>query len=165
MADYTTVEGAKVGVLMGSPSDWPTMKKASETLEKFGVLHECNAISAHRNPERLQEYLANAEERGVELFICAAGGAAHLAGVTAAHTEKPVLGCPMQAWSLDGLDSLLSTVQMPKGMPVATFAIGSAGAINAATFAVQMLGMCDSDLKATFSTFREDQSSTVNTLE
>jgi len=150
---------------MGSTSDWPTMKKASETLEKFGVHHECNAISAHRNPQRLQEYLADAEKRGVELFICAAGGAAHLAGVVAAHTEKPVLGCPMQAWSLDGLDSLLSTVQMPKGMPVATFAIGGAGAINAATFAVQILAMGDSCLKTSFSSFRSKQSSAVNYLE
>ncbi len=165
MADYTTTDGARVGILMGSTSDWPTMKKASETLEKFGVHHECNAISAHRNPQRLQEYLADAEKRGVELFICAAGGAAHLAGVVAAHTEKPVLGCPMQAWSLDGLDSLLSTVQMPKGMPVATFAIGGAGAINAATFAVQMLAMGDSCLKKSFSSFRSKQSSAVNYLE
>lgn len=165
MTQYTTVDGARVGVLMGSGSDWPTMKKASETLEKFGVLHECNAISAHRNPERLKQYLVDAENRGIELFICAAGGAAHLAGVVAAHTEKPVLGCPMQAWSLDGLDSLLSTVQMPKGMPVATFAIGSAGAINAATFAVQMLAMGDSDLKMAFSSFREEQSSAVSNLE
>ena len=165
MADYTTTDGARVGILMGSTSDWTTMKKASETLEKFGVHHECNAISAHRNPQRLQEYLADAEKRGVELFICAAGGAAHLAGVVAAHTEKPVLGCPMQAWSLDGLDSLLSTVQMPKGMPVATFAIGGAGAINAATFAVQILAMGDSCLKTSFSSFRSKQSSAVNYLE
>ena len=165
MADYTTTDGARVGILMGSTSDWSTMKKASETLEKFGVHHECNAISAHRNPQRLQEYLADAEKRGVELFICAAGGAAHLAGVVAAHTEKPVLGCPMQAWSLDGLDSLLSTVQMPKGMPVATFAIGKAGAINAATFAVQILAMGDSCLKTAFSSFRSEQSSAVDYLE
>ncbi len=165
MADYTTTDGARVGVLMGSASDWPTMKKASETLEQFGISHECNAISAHRNPERLQKYLCDAENRGVELFICAAGGAAHLAGVVAAHTEKPVLGCPMQAWSLDGLDSLLSTVQMPKGMPVATFAIGSAGAINAANFAAQMLAMGDSDLKTAFSAFREAQSAAVCNLE
>ncbi len=165
MADYTTKDGARIGVLMGSASDWPTMKKASETLDKFGIAHECNAISAHRNPERLQKYLSDAENRGVELFICAAGGAAHLAGVVAAHTEIPVLGCPMQAWSLDGLDSLLSTVQMPKGMPVATFAIGSAGAINAATFAAQMLAMGDSDLKTAFSAFREAQSAAVNNLE
>jgi 5-(carboxyamino)imidazole ribonucleotide mutase len=165
MAQYATTDDARIGILMGSASDWPTMKKASDALNKFGVAHECNAISAHRNPERLQKYLKDAENRGVELFICAAGGAAHLAGVVAAHTEKPVLGCPMQAWSLDGLDSLLSTVQMPKGMPVATFAIGGAGAINAATFAVQMLAMGDSELKTAFSAFREAQSSAVSNLE
>ena len=146
MANYTTVEGAKIGILMGSASDWPTMKKTSETLDSFGVSHECNALSAHRNADLVREYLSSAEQRGVELFICAAGGAAHLAGVVAAHTKKPVLGCPMQAWSLDGMDSLLSTVQMPKGIPVATFAIGSAGAVNAAIFAVQMLSMGDSAL-------------------
>ena len=105
MANYTTVEGAKVGILMGSSSDWATMKKASEMLDSFCVPHESNAISAHRNAGILEEYLSGAEKRGIELFICAAGGAAHLAGVVAAHTEKPVLGCPMQAWSLDGLDS------------------------------------------------------------
>ena len=165
MAKYTTVEGAKVGILMGSASDWPTMKRASETLESFGVAHECNALSAHRNAEILQKYLVDAEKRGIELFICAAGGAAHLAGVVAAHSELPVLGCPMQAWSLDGLDSLLSTVQMPKGMPVATFAIGGAGATNAALFAVQMLSMSDSGLLARFSAFRTEQSEKVVSLD
>ena len=128
MATYEIVENARVGILMGSASDWPTMKQASEMLDSFGVAHECNAISAHRNADLLREYLSRAENRGIELFICAAGGAAHLAGAVAAHTQKPVLGCPMQAWSLDGMDSLLSTVQMPKGIPVATFAIGGAGA-------------------------------------
>lgn len=165
MAEYKTTEGARVGVLMGSASDWSTMKRTSETLDKFGVLHECNAISAHRNTQRLQEYLSDADKRGVEIYICAAGGAAHLAGVVAAHTDIPVLGCPMQAWSLDGLDSLLSTVQMPKGVPVATFAIGTAGATNAALFAVQMLAMSDSELKTKFIAFREDQSSSVSNLE
>ncbi len=154
-----------MGVLMGSASDWSTMKRTSETLDKFGVLHECNAISAHRNTQRLQEYLSDADKRGVEIYICAAGGAAHLAGVVAAHTDIPVLGCPMQAWSLDGLDSLLSTIQMPKGVPVATFAIGTAGATNAALFAVQMLAMSDSELKTKFIAFREDQSSSVSNLE
>lgn len=161
MAKYTTVENAKVGILMGSASDWPTMKRASDTLESLGVVHECNALSAHRNAEILQKYLLDAEKRGIELFICAAGGAAHLAGVVAAHSELPVLGCPMQAWSLDGLDSLLSTVQMPKGMPVATFAIGGAGATNAALFAVQMLSMGDSALSDRFSAFRKEQSEKV----
>ncbi len=165
MTTYTTVEQARIGILMGSASDWPTMKRASEMLKSFDVAHECNALSAHRNAELLVDYLSNAEKRGVELFICAAGGAAHLAGVVAAHTNKPVLGCPMQAWSLDGLDSLLSTVQMPKGMPVATFAIGGAGATNAALFAIQMLSMDDSDLSARFSAFRMEQANKVTPLE
>ncbi len=165
MAKYKTVNQAKVGILMGSSSDWPTMKRASDTLDTFGVAHECNALSAHRNAEILQKYLVDAEKRGVSLFICAAGGAAHLAGVVAAHTELPVLGCPMQAWSLDGLDSLLSTVQMPKGMPVATFAIGGAGATNAALFAVQMLSMGDPDLSARFSAFRTEQAEKVVSLD
>lgn len=165
MTTYTTVEGAKVGILMGSASDWPTMKRASEMLDSFGIAHECNALSAHRNAEILQKYLIDAEKRGIELFICAAGGAAHLAGVVAAHSELPVLGCPMQAWSLDGLDSLLSTVQMPKGMPVATFAIGGAGATNAALFAVQMLSMGDLALSDRFSAFRKEQSEKVVQLD
>jgi phosphoribosylaminoimidazole carboxylase PurE protein len=165
MTKYTTVENARVGILMGSASDWPVMKRASEMLESFNVPHECNALSAHRNAELLKEYLSGAEKRGVELFICAAGGAAHLAGVVAAHTKKPVLGCPMQAWSLDGLDSLLSTVQMPKGIPVATFAIGGAGATNAALFAVQMLGMSDSDLLGRFSEYRNTQADSTTLLE
>jgi 5-(carboxyamino)imidazole ribonucleotide mutase len=150
---------------MGSATDWTTMKRASETLDSFGVIHECNAISAHRNAEVLREYLEDAEKRGIALFICAAGGAAHLAGVVAAHTEKPVLGCPMQGWSLDGLDSLLSTVQMPKGIPVATFAIGNAGAINAAIFAVQILAMGDSDLASLFTAERKKQAVTMSSLE
>jgi len=165
MAKYKTVNQAKVGILMGSSSDWPTMKRASDTLDTFGVAHECNALSAHRNAEILQKYLVDAEKRGVSLFICAAGGAAHLAGVVAAHTELPVLGCPMQAWSLDGLDSLLYTVEMPKGMPVATFAIGGAGATNAALFAVQMLSMGDPDLSARFSAFRTEQAEKVVSLD
>ncbi len=165
MANYTTVKNAKVGILMGSASDWPVMKRASEMLESFNVPHECNALSAHRNAELLREYIADAEKRGIELFICAAGGAAHLAGVVAAHSEKPVLGCPMQGWSLDGLDSLLSTVQMPKGIPVATFAIGGAGATNAALFAVQMLGMSDSDLLGRFSEFRITQADSTTSLD
>lgn len=165
MATYTTVEGARVGIIMGSSSDWPTMQRASNTLNEFGITHESNALSAHRNAAILQEYLKDAESRGVELFICAAGGAAHLAGVVAAHTQKPVLGCPMQAWSLDGLDSLLSTVQMPKGIPVATFSIGGAGATNAAIFAAQMLSMGDEDLKKRVSDFRDMQSKNIAPLE
>jgi 5-(carboxyamino)imidazole ribonucleotide mutase len=165
MATYKTVENARVGILMGSASDWPTMKRASEMLDSFGIPHECNAISAHRNAEILRAYLSDADTRGIELYICAAGGAAHLAGVVAAHTQKPVLGCPMQAWSLDGMDSLLSTVQMPKGIPVATFAIGGAGAINAALFAVQMMAMSDSTLLERFSEYRENQANSTTLLE
>jgi len=155
----------KVAILMGSSSDWPTMKKASEVLAKFGVEHESHAMSAHRNPKRVVEYVENAPSRGIRVFICAAGGAAHLAGVVAAHTHLPVLGCPMQAWSLDGLDSLLSTVQMPKGVPVATFAIGSHGAANAAIFAVQMLSQNDESLRAKLLAFRKEQSDAVQPLE
>jgi len=165
METYVTVENARVGILMGSASDWPTMKRTSEMLNSFGITHESNALSAHRNAEILKQYIEDAEARGIELFICAAGGAAHLAGVVAAHTEKPVLACPMQAWSLDGLDSLLSTVQMPKGIPVATFAIGSAGATNAAIFAAQMLAMGDESLKTAISDFRANQAKKVAPLE
>ncbi len=162
--NYTTVEGAVVGVLMGSASDWPTMSKTSETLDKLGIAHECNVISAHRNPERVTAYCRDTEQRGVKVLICAAGGAAHLAGVVAALTPLPVLACPMKAWSLEGLDSLLSMAQMPKGIPVATFAIGSAGAINAALFAVSMLALNDDAVKARYAKFREDQSAEVQQL-
>ncbi len=153
-----------VGVLMGSSSDWPTMQKSAETLTKLGITHECNAISAHRNAERLGTYVKDAELRGVKVFICAAGGAAHLAGVVAAITALPVLGCPMKAWSLEGLDSLLSMVQMPKGVPVATFAIGTAGAINAAIFAAQMLSLSDEAIRERLLAFRQEQSETIQEL-
>lgn len=140
------------------------MQAASDTLARLGIAHECNAISAHRNPDRLGEYLRSAEDRGVKVFICAAGGAAHLAGVTASHTHLPVLGCPMQAWSLDGLDSLLSTVQMPKGIPVATLAIGKAGAVNAALFAAAILALSDEAIRKRLIDFRAEQSARVDTL-
>lgn len=162
--NYKTVEGALVGVLMGSASDWPTMSKTSETLRELGIAHECNVISAHRNPERVASYCGSAEQRGLKAMICAAGGAAHLAGVVAALTPLPVLACPMKAWSLDGLDSLLSMVQMPKGIPVATFAIGSAGAINAALFAVSMLALSDDAIRERYAKFREEQSAAVQEL-
>ena len=154
---YTKVKNARVSILMGSPSDWPTMARASKILTEFGILHESNAISAHRSSARLHRYMEEAEERNIELFICGAGGAAHLAGVVASQTVKPVLACPMVGWSLDGLDSLLSTVQMPKGVPVATFAIGGAGAINAGYFAVQLLaGKGDASLTAHLKKAREE---------
>lgn len=129
-----------VGVVMGSKSDWETMTGAVETLEGLGIPHEVRVMSAHRTPEVVAEYAATAEERGIEVLIAAAGAAAHLAGVVASKTVLPVLGVPMKAWSLDGLDSLLSTVQMPRGIPVGTLAIGKAGAVNAALLAGQILG-------------------------
>src|SRR5438067_13505 len=132
-----------VGIIMGSKSDWETMSHASDTLTKLGVPHEVRVISAHRAPDLLFEYAGTAEARGLQVIIAAAGGAAHLAGVTAAKTALPVLGVPMESQSLRGLDSLLSTVQMPAGIPVGTLAIGKPGAINAALLATTMLGNKD----------------------
>jgi 5-(carboxyamino)imidazole ribonucleotide mutase len=129
-----------VGVVMGSKTDWDTMSHAVATLEELGIPCEARVLSAHRTPDAAAEYSATAEERGLEVIIAAAGGAAHLAGVMASKTVLPVLGVPMKGWSLDGLDSLLSTVQMPKGVPVGTLAIGKAGAVNAALLAGQILG-------------------------
>jgi len=117
---------------MGSKTDWEVMKHGSETLKQFGITHESRVLSAHRTPHESAEFVTNSERGGVQVFICAAGGAAHLAGVVAALTVRPVLACPMKGWALDGLDSLLSMAQMPAGIPVGTFAIGKAGAINAA---------------------------------
>ena len=164
MTTYTAVPGAVAGVLMGSASDWETMKACAQTLHDLGVAHECNALSAHRNPQLVTDYCKSAAERGLRVLICAAGGAAHLAGVAAAHTHLPVLGCPMQAWSLEGLDSLLSTVQMPRGVPVATFAIGKAGAVNAALFATSILALSDEGVRRRLIDFREKQAAMVQTL-
>jgi 5-(carboxyamino)imidazole ribonucleotide mutase len=130
-----------VGVVMGSKSDWDTMSHTADTLDALGIPHEVRVMSAHRTPDQAIEYAATAEERGLEVIIAAAGGAAHLAGVLAAKTTLPILGVPMKGWSLDGLDSLLSTVQMPRGVPVGTLAIGKAGAVNAALLAGQILGL------------------------
>jgi 5-(carboxyamino)imidazole ribonucleotide mutase len=146
---------------MGSTSDWDTMRHAVETLERFGVPCEREVISAHRAPERLREYAQSAKDRGLKCIIAGAGGAAHLAGVTAAMTDLPILGVPMESASLKGLDSLLSTVQMPGGIPVATFAIGKAGAINAALFAVAMLALTDLALAQKLAMFREEQTRKV----
>ena len=129
-----------VGVVMGSQSDWSTMSHAVDTLDALGIPCDVRVLSAHRTPDESAEFAATAEERGMEVIIAAAGGAAHLAGVMASKTILPVLGVPMKGWSLDGLDSLLSTVQMPRGVPVGTLAIGKAGAVNAALFAGQILG-------------------------
>ena len=135
-----------VSIMMGSKSDYETMKEAAKTLESFGVKYELIISSAHRSPKRTKEYIANAEEKGAKVFIAAAGMAAHLAGVVAAYTTKPVLGVPMPGSNLASMDSLFSTVQMPSGIPVGTLAIGKAGAINAAYLAMQILAIYDVDL-------------------
>lgn len=150
-----------VGIVMGSKSDWDVMKVASDTLAKLGVAHECRVLSAHRTPEATVEYVRAAEPRGLEVLIAAAGGAAHLAGVVAAHTLLPVLGVPMESAALKGLDSLLSTVQMPGGIPVGTLAIGKAGATNAALLAVAILANARPELRAKLRAFREEQTARV----
>lgn len=137
---------AFVSIIMGSKSDYDVMKSCAETLEKFGVAYEILVSSAHRSPDRTHEYVKEAEEKGAKVFVCAAGMAAHLAGVVASLTTKPVIGVPMKGGLMDGLDSLLSTVQMPGGMPVATVAVGKAGATNAAYLAVQILALFDDEL-------------------
>jgi len=146
-----------IGVVMGSRSDWETMKTAHEVLERFGVPHECRVLSAHRSPKLTAGYAAAAERRGLAVIIAAAGGAAHLAGVLAAHTLLPVLGVPMESVSLKGLDSLLSTVQMPGGVPVGTLGIGTSGATNAALLAIAILARKDVLLKARLRRFRARQ--------
>jgi 5-(carboxyamino)imidazole ribonucleotide mutase len=146
-----------VSIVMGSKSDWETMRAASEVLEEFGVAHECRVVSAHRTPELMAELAAGAEGRGIEVIIAGAGGAAHLPGMTAAHTTVPVLGVPIESRSLKGLDSLLSIVQMPAGVPVATLAIGTAGAKNAALLAVSILAGKRRPLREKLKAFREQQ--------
>ena len=154
-----------IGIVMGSTSDWETMKEAAKTLEEFGVPYEAKAMSAHRTPELVADWAKSAAGRGMKAIIAGAGGAAHLAGVLAAHTTLPVLGVPMPSKHLQGLDSLLSTVQMPKGIPVATFAIGEAGAANAALYAVAMLALSDKALAQKLAEFRKKQSEAVRKAE
>ncbi len=149
-----------VAVLMGSKSDWETMRHAVETLESLGVPCEARVLSAHRTSQQLADYVASAEGRGIAVFIAGAGGAAHLAGVIASKTPLPVLGVPL-ASALNGLDSLLSTVQMPAGIPVATFAVGRAGAVNAALFAVQILAGGRPELRAALERYRAEQARKV----
>lgn len=151
---------------MGSKSDWDTMRASSETLDKFGVPHECHVMSAHRSPDMASEFSATADSRGIQVIIAAAGGAAHLAGVIAAHTTLPVLGVPMTS-ALNGLDSLLSTVQMPGGIPVGTLAIGKAGATNAALLAIAIMANSRPDLKKKLRAFRKEQEKKIRetTLE
>ena len=150
-----------VGVVMGSDSDWPTMQAAAVLLKEFGVPFEARVVSAHRTPDLLFDYAAMAGERGLKAIIAGAGGAAHLPGMLAAKTTIPVLGVPVQSKALSGKDSLLSIVQMPKGIPVATFAIGEAGAANAALFAVAMLAVSDPELADRLATFRQNQTDKV----
>ena len=150
-----------VGVIMGSRSDWETMRLAAETLEQLGVGHEVRVVSAHRTPELLFEYAAGARERGLEVIIAGAGGAAHLPGMVAARTSLPVLGVPVQSKSLNGLDSLLSIVQMPGGIPVGTLAIGPAGAKNAALLAAAILANKYEPVAAALEEFRRQQTETV----
>ena len=146
----------KVGIVMGSDSDWPSVKKTCETLDKFGVAYETRVISAHRTPETAIEYSKTAEGRGLKVVIAAAGGAAHLAGVLAAGTVLPVIGIPMAGGALNGLDALYATVQMPGGVPVASVAVGSAGPVNAALLAVQILGTEDAALREKFRAHKEE---------
>ena len=150
-----------VAVIMGSKSDWDTMRLASDTLTQLGISSESRVISAHRAPDALFEYVSKAESRGLRVFIAGAGGAAHLPGVIAAKTTLPVLGVPIQSKSLQGLDSLLSIVQMPKGVPVGTLAIGEAGATNAALFAAAILALSDSKIKQRLNEYRENQTAKV----
>jgi 5-(carboxyamino)imidazole ribonucleotide mutase len=157
----TTTSKPLVGILMGSKSDWPSMGQASEMLKGFGVEHEVRVISAHRAPDALFEYVSGAEKRGLKVLIAGAGGAAHLPGVIAAKTHLPVLGVPMESKALKGLDSLLSIVQMPKGIPVGTLAIGDAGAANAAILAVEILALSDPELRGKLLAFRAEQTAKV----
>lgn len=151
----------QVGIIMGSTSDWPTLEHAARTLRDFGVGWEAEVVSAHRTPEKLVKYSTAARERGLQCIIAGAGGAAHLPGMTAALTDLPVLGVPVQSKALNGVDSLLSIVQMPAGIPAATFAIGKPGAINAALFAVAMLANRSPELAAKLAEFRHNQTDGV----
>ncbi len=150
-----------VGVIMGSKSDWPTMAHSAETLRSFGVAHECRVVSAHRTPRWLVEYASTAEERGLQVIIAGAGGAAHLPGMVAAESLLPVIGVPIMGRTLRGVDSLLSIVQMPKGVPVATMSIGDSGAINAALCAVAILGGQDPQLRTPLREFCAAQAERV----
>jgi 5-(carboxyamino)imidazole ribonucleotide mutase len=150
------MESPLVGIIMGSKSDWETMQHADEVLTRFGVAHECRVVSAHRTPDLLTEYATTAQSRGLEVIIAGAGGAAHLPGMVAAQTVLPVLGVPVESHALKGMDSLLSIVQMPAGIPVATLAIGKAGATNAALLAVSILATSRPTLRGALAAYRKD---------
>jgi 5-(carboxyamino)imidazole ribonucleotide mutase len=150
-----------VGVIMGSKSDWETMSGADQVLSDFGIPHECQVVSAHRTPAWMAEYATRAAGRGLEVIIAGAGGAAHLPGMVASHTILPVIGVPVQSAALNGLDSLLSMVQMPKGVPVATVAIGASGAVNAGLLAVAILATARPELRAKLQKYRDDMAADV----
>jgi 5-(carboxyamino)imidazole ribonucleotide mutase len=151
----------RVAIIMGSRSDWETLRPASELLTQMGIAHEYRVVSAHRTPDLLFEYVGTAEARGVQVIIAGAGGAAHLPGMAAAKTTLPVLGVPVQSRALNGLDSLLSIVQMPRGVPVGTLAIGEAGAVNAALLATAILALHDGDLRQRLKAYRERQTAQI----
>ena len=151
-----SISSPLVGIVMGSKSDWEAMKQASDMLTRFGIPHESKVMSAHRTPAVVAEYASSAAGRGLQVIVAGAGGAAHLAGVVAAHTILPVIGVPMQSAALNGIDSLLSTVQMPKGIPVATVAIGASGAANAGLLAVAILATSRPDLRTKLQAYREE---------
>ena len=156
-----TTKNPLVGIIMGSKSDWETMQNAAQTLDQFAIAHECKVVSAHRTPQLMIDYAEQAEERGLEIIIAGAGGAAHLPGMVAGHTLVPVIGVPIQSRALNGMDSLLSIVQMPAGVPVATMAIGRAGAVNAALLAVAILGNTRPELRQALHQFRADRAQQV----
>jgi 5-(carboxyamino)imidazole ribonucleotide mutase len=153
--------GPLVGIIMGSQSDWPTLRHAAEMLQRLGVSHEARIVSAHRTPDRLRDYACSARQRGLKVVIAGAGGAAHLPGMCAAWTSLPVLGVPVESAALKGMDSLLSIVQMPPGVPVGTLAIGRSGAVNAALLAASILATSDPDLAMRLDTLRTEQTAGV----
>jgi 5-(carboxyamino)imidazole ribonucleotide mutase len=163
--NQTAATSPLVGIIMGSKSDWDTMSAAADTLTQFGVPHECRVMSAHRSPALAAEFAATAESRGLQVVIAGAGGAAHLAGVMAAHTLLPVLGVPMKSDALKGLDSLLATVQMPAGIPVGTLAIGKAGATNAALLAIAIIANGNAELKEKLRRYREQMEQKIRATE
>ncbi len=161
MVAYPSHSSPVVGVILGSQSDWPTLQGACEVLQRLGVAHEARIVSAHRTPQRLVDYATGAHARGLKVLIAGAGGAAHLPGMAASMTQLPVLGVPVESRALSGLDSLLSIVQMPKGVPVGTLAIGAPGAINAGLLAASIIALNDQAVAEALATFRAEQSAAV----
>ena len=161
MTDHLSSTAIKVGIIMGSQSDWPTMREAADILDQLGIAYEAKIVSAHRTPDRLWEYGKTAVDRGLQVIIAGAGGAAHLPGMMASKTRVPVVGVPVQTKALSGVDSLYSILQMPRGYPVATMAIGAAGAANAALMAAGILALHDADLATRLDTWRSDLSASI----